>query len=93
MLILAQFDLASADMALFELYENQVLGLLAKYGGKVRERVRSTDNGRELHLLEFPDAGALDAFRADPDRAALQPLWLKTGATSSLTEVHRLSHP
>jgi len=93
MLILVQLDISEAEIALFEDYETQVLALLGKHGGELLERLRSTNEKCEVHLLYFPDADALDAFRADPARAALQELWLKCGASSSLTEVRRLSHP
>lgn len=54
-------------------YEDEVLPLLPRYGGRVLQRVRVTGSGpAELHLLELPDEAALRAFRADPDRAALE---------------------
>lgn len=90
MLILAQIDLSQADLALFDAYEGQVLPLLANHGARLAERLRAIDGRSEVHLLHFPDADALDAFRADPARDALQPLWLRCGASSTLTEVARL---
>ncbi len=91
LLILAQIDISEADLGLFEEYETQVLALLPQYGATLEERLRSTDGRREVHLLHFPDADALDAYRADPARAALQDLWRRCGATSAVTEVTRLS--
>lgn len=90
MLIFVQLDIAQADMALFEEYEDQVLGLLSNHGANIIERLRSTDDKHEVHLLYFPDRGAFDAFRADPARARLQELWLRCGASTNLTEVRRL---
>lgn len=93
MLILVQIDISETEIALFEDYETQALALLGKHGGELLERLRSTNEKSEVHLLYFPDTDALGAFRADPARAALQEPWLKCGASSSLTEVRRLSHP
>lgn len=77
-------------MALFEDYEAQVLALLKNHGGVLLERLRSIDGKSEVHLLHFPDAASFEAFRADPARAALQELWSRCGATTSLSEVRRL---
>jgi uncharacterized protein (DUF1330 family) len=91
MLILVQIDISQAKMPEFEAYEAQVLALLGNHGATLVERLRSTDGKREVHLLDFPDPESLDAFRADPARAALQDLWLQCGASSSLSEVRRLT--
>ena len=90
MLMLAQIDLSRANLALFEEYESTVLSLLQRYGARLEERLRSTDGTAELHLLYFPDAPSLAAFRSDPVRAAAQEIWEQSGASSTLTEVARL---
>jgi hypothetical protein len=54
-------------------YEDQVLGLLPAHGASVRARVRAQEPGDgpyEVHLLEFPDEQALDAYMGDPARVA-----------------------
>lgn len=89
LLILVRIDLANADMAAFETYEAGALALLADHGAGLEERVRAVDGSFEIHLLRFPDHQGLDAFRSDPRRAALQPLWDRCGASSSLFEVVR----
>jgi uncharacterized protein (DUF1330 family) len=55
-------------------YEDRVLALLADHGAKVLQRVRpvgGVDEPTEVHLLQFPDEAALDAYTADARRAAL----------------------
>ncbi|MFT3977177.1 MAG: hypothetical protein QM688_08715 [Sphingomonas bacterium] len=89
MLILVQIDLSAADVSKFDAYEAQALALLAGYGARLLERVRSTDGWQEIHLIEFPDIAALNAFRMDPVRISLQGLWDQCGARSVLTEVTR----
>ena len=91
MLILVQIDISTADLGLFELYERSVLQLLPHYGGALIERLRSIDGTSETHLLHFPDASSLDAFKADPTRADLQELWAKCGASAISKEVGRIS--
>lgn len=89
MLILAHIHLQGANIAAFDHYEEQVLSLLAPHGARIIERLRSTDNHAEFHLLEFPDAESHAAFLADPARAALQHIWLSSGASTSVTQVVR----
>jgi hypothetical protein len=93
MLILVQLDISNAEMGAFDEYEAEVLPVLGSHGGQVLERLRSIDGKIELHLLDFQGANDLEKFRADPDRAAPQELWLKSGASSSLTEVRRVTLP
>jgi uncharacterized protein (DUF1330 family) len=55
-------------------YEDAVLALLPSHGGRVVSRVRRIDGQPgpiEVQLIELPDDAALQAFRADPARAAL----------------------
>ena len=54
-------------------YEDHVLGLLPAHGARVRSRVRRAEPGEgpyEVHVLEFPDEHAFDAYMADPARVA-----------------------
>jgi hypothetical protein len=55
-------------------YEDRVLALLPRHGGEVVQRaVGDGDDGRphEVQIYRFPGRSALDAYLADPDRAAL----------------------
>ncbi len=55
-------------------YEDRVLALLQRHGAQIIQRAVSDGaDGRphEVQLYRFPDAGALDAYLADPDRVAL----------------------
>lgn len=59
-----------------EAYEDEVLALLPEHGARALHRLRARDERRadepdEVHLLEFPNAAALDGYLADPRRAAL----------------------
>ena len=90
-LVLVQIDLSQAELALLDAYEAEVLPLLGNYGARLEDRLRAEDGNSEVHLLYFPDDQALDAFRDDPSRVALQDMWRRSGAVSTLTRVVRLA--
>ncbi len=55
-------------------YEDQVLDLVPGHGGQVVQRARTGGaDGQplEIQFLEFPSAGALDAYMTDDRRTAL----------------------
>jgi uncharacterized protein (DUF1330 family) len=55
-------------------YEDRVLPLVTRHGGRVVSRVRVVDppdGPTEVQLLEFDAEAGLESFVADPDRAQL----------------------
>jgi enamine deaminase RidA (YjgF/YER057c/UK114 family) len=62
-------DLADDAVAPFAAYEQRVLPLLARHGGRLDRRLRTADGRTEIHLLSFADRAGYDAYLADPDRA------------------------
>ncbi len=55
-------------------YEDTVLQLIPKHGGRVIERVRAEtpgDGPYEVQLIELPSDEALQAYMVDPVRVAL----------------------
>jgi len=55
-------------------YEDTVLALLPKHGGRVVSRVRRIDGEEgplEVQVIDLTDETALAAYRADPARVAL----------------------
>ena len=74
-------------------YEDQVLPLIAEHGGTVLERARRIDAGAtsidplEVHLIRFPSEDTLDAYLADPRRAALAT---RRDHAIARTEMHRV---
>ena len=62
-------DLADDAVAPFDAYERRVLPLLARHGGRLDRRLRTTDGRAEIHLLSFAARARYDAYLADPDRA------------------------
>lgn len=90
MLVLVHIDLSNAEIGLFESYESRALSVLTKHGGRLEERVRTLSSSTEIQLLYFPDEQALTAFRNDPVRTGLRPIWIECGASSVVTEVTRV---
>lgn len=57
-----------------EAYEDAVLALVPRHGGRVMSRVVRTDDGdgpREVQIIHLPDEDALQSYLHDPDRTAL----------------------
>ncbi len=56
-----------------EAYEDTVLGLVPRYGGRVVSRVRNdgADGPCEVHVIHLPDEEAMERYLVDPERAAL----------------------
>lgn len=58
-------------------YEDRVLPLLERHGGRLVQRVRAVDPGdapHEVHLIELPSEAALEAYLDDPARQTLREL-------------------
>lgn len=67
-------ELGAAAVEPFDSYERRVLPLLDRHGGRLERRLRTADGRTEVHLLSFPSRAGYDAYRADPERAALHPM-------------------
>lgn len=60
----------------FEAFERKALRVAAKHGGVLDRVVRverraGEDDPDEIHVLRFPGAAAFEAWRRDPETAAL----------------------
>jgi catechol 2,3-dioxygenase-like lactoylglutathione lyase family enzyme/uncharacterized protein (DUF1330 family) len=61
-------------IAAFEEYETRAAPLLSRHGGRLESRIHCSPAPgapHEVHVVSFPDAAAFDAYRADPEYAAL----------------------
>jgi len=80
--------------ALLAQYEDTVLALIPKHGGRVIERVRSIDGGDgplEVQVIELPDETALSDYLADPARVALAATQATAIARTDVIRVERLA--
>jgi hypothetical protein len=83
----AIFRIPAAGNDAFQAYENAVLPLLADHGGTLRMRLRAEDGGAEVHVIWFPSAAHVDAYRVDPRRSAHAGLFDASGAVAEVLTV------
>jgi len=86
-LYVATFHVPASGVEAFQAYERAVLPVMRAHGGRVERRLRGSDGQVEVHVLRFPSAGALDAYRADPGRATVAHLFEQSGTTMHLQPV------
>ncbi len=70
MLIAMIADVDGDSIERFRSYEELVLPLLAKHGGRLERRVRSVDGMTEIHLIAFDGEAGYRAYVDDPVRLA-----------------------
>ena len=71
----------------FQAYEDAVLPLLARHGGRLERRLRNADSTSEVHIVSFETREGFEGFRADPERSKAQPLLIRSGAATDVFEV------
>ncbi|MFX4273598.1 hypothetical protein ACQBAR_04315 [Propionibacteriaceae bacterium Y1685] len=72
-------------------YEDTVLALVPRHGGKVINRVRRVGEEpgpNEVQIIQLPHRGALDAYMTDPDRLALADVHGEVIARTEVFEVN-----
>lgn len=87
MLLVQIVRIPAATIETFQIYESFVLPLLPKYGATLDRRLRTGDGTIEIHVMTFPSAEALDAYRTAPVRVQHLHLLEGSGAVSELVEV------
>ncbi|MEU4471851.1 hypothetical protein [Micromonospora sp. NPDC023888] len=71
-------------------YEDTVLTLLDRHGGRLERRLRGTDGRTEVHVIIFDDRAGYESFLADPERAALRAALGDAAPTTRVIEVHEV---
>ncbi|MGR6317035.1 GNAT family N-acetyltransferase [Micromonospora soli] len=84
--VVALVDL-SADAEIGRRYEDAVLALLGRHGGRLERRLRTGDGQTEVHVIRFAARAGYDAFLADPARAALRAGLGDAAPTTRVLEV------
>ncbi|KKJ95527.1 hypothetical protein LQ51_26700 [Micromonospora sp. HK10] len=69
--LVALVDLG-ADAEAGRRYEDAVLALLGRHGGRLERRLRTGDGGTEVHVIRFAARAGYDGFLVDPERVALR---------------------
>jgi hypothetical protein len=79
MTLVAILTVRRAALDDFRAFERHAASVMAHHGGRIERTVVVPLAGapellKEVHLVTFPDAGAFQAYRADPRRDALAHL-------------------
>jgi hypothetical protein len=74
LLLAVLIEIPSSESALVLTYEDAVLPLLSKHGGRLERRLRAEDGTAEWQLIRFESRTAWDSYTNDPSRLQLQRL-------------------
>ncbi|MEU4367791.1 GNAT family N-acetyltransferase [Micromonospora chersina] len=85
--VVALVDL-SADPEAGRRYEDDVLALLGRHGGRLERRLRTGDGRTEVHVIRFAARAGYDAFLVDPERVALRAALGDAAPTTRVLDVH-----
>jgi hypothetical protein len=73
-LLAVLIDIPPEDAAIVPTYEDAVLPLLNRYGGRLQRRLRAVDQSAELHIICFDSREGQESFATDPSRLQLMRL-------------------
>ncbi|MFV2112797.1 GNAT family N-acetyltransferase [Micromonospora sp. LOL_025] len=88
--LVALVELAPDAVEAGQRYEDTVLGLLRRHGGRLERRQRTGDGRTEVHLIRFDTRDGYDGFLADPERVALREELGDAAPTTRVLEVHEV---
>ncbi|MEV4713729.1 GNAT family N-acetyltransferase [Micromonospora sp. NPDC049374] len=71
-------------------YEDTVLALLPRHGGRLERRLRTGDGRSEVHVIRFDTRAGYEAFLADPERTALRGTLGEAAPRARVLEVHEV---
>ena len=91
LILVVTLEVRKDAAATFARFETQAAAILSRWDGKIERVIRLDEEApgrtfREVHIVSFPDGDAFDAYRRDPELAALKSL--RDGAIVS-TEIVR----
>ncbi|MEU4779838.1 GNAT family N-acetyltransferase [Micromonospora sp. NPDC023633] len=88
--LVALVELAPDAVEAGRRYEDAVLGLLGRHGGRLERRQRTDDGRTEVHLIRFDSRDGYAGFLADPERVALRGELGDAAPTTRVLEVHEV---
>jgi uncharacterized protein (DUF1330 family) len=79
LLVIAALWVAPSHEEDFERFETSAVSIMARHGGSLSRRLAISDGTgvdapSELHVVTFPSREAYEAYRSDPELAALAAL-------------------
>jgi hypothetical protein len=90
LLLVAIVEMSSGQEIAGQEYEDAVLALLDRHGGRVERRMRSRDSASEVHIIRFQSRAGYESFMVDPDRLAYRAKIGDAAPTTRVLEVHDL---
>ncbi|WBB56362.1 GNAT family N-acetyltransferase [Verrucosispora sp. WMMD573] len=88
--LVALVELPDGAVEAGQRYEDTVLALLPRHGGRLERRLRTGDGRTEVHVIRFDTRAGYQAFLADPERTALRGTLGETAPQTRVLEVHEV---
>ncbi|MFV2103345.1 GNAT family N-acetyltransferase [Micromonospora sp. LOL_024] len=88
--LVALVEIPAAAVEAGQQYEDTVLSLLRRHGGRVERRLRTGDGRTEAHVIRFDTRAGYEAALADPERTALRTMLGEAAPTTRVLEVHEV---
>ncbi|WP_341721120.1 GNAT family N-acetyltransferase [Micromonospora sp. FIMYZ51] len=88
--LVALVEYPAAAVEAGQRYEDTVLALLPRHGGRVERRLRTGDGHNEVHVIRFDTRAGYTAFLADPERAALRTALGEAAPNTRVLEVQEI---
>ncbi|MFI7550743.1 GNAT family N-acetyltransferase [Micromonospora sediminimaris] len=88
--LVALVELPDGAVEAGQRYEDTVLALLPRHGGRLERRLRTGDGRTEVHVIRFDTRAGYEAFLADPERTALRVALGEAAPRTRVLEVHEV---
>ncbi|MBQ1049876.1 GNAT family N-acetyltransferase [Micromonospora sp. C51] len=88
--LVALVELPDGAVEAGQRYEDTVLALLPRHGGRLERRLRTGDGRTEVHVIRFDTRAGYEAFLADPERTALRATLGDAAPHTRVLEVHEV---
>ncbi|MBQ0904714.1 hypothetical protein KBX63_22350 [Micromonospora sp. U21] len=86
--LVALVEFTAGAEAAGQRYEDTVLAMLGRHGGRLERRLRGIDERAEVHVIRFDARAGYEAFLADPERSALRAALGESAPTTRVIEVY-----
>ncbi|NGM12350.1 GNAT family N-acetyltransferase [Verrucosispora sp. WMMA2044] len=88
--LVALVELPDGAVEAGQRYEDTVLALLPRHGGRLERRLRTGDGGTEVHVIRFDTRAGYETYLADPERIALRLALGEAAPQTRVLEVHEV---